>query len=138
MKRVVADCSVIVKLFVPEVGSEASADLFEKWMVGGTEVWIPELAIIEFANVMWQKVRRKEIVKHLARGIIDDFLKLPFHVASHRQLAGPSLRLSMELDITAYDACYAALAHYLNAALFTADRKLAGSLKSGPIAVSVI
>lgn len=138
MKRVVSDCSVIAKLFVPEPRSDVCAGQFEHWAREGTEIWIPELAIIEFANVLWRKVARGELSRHLARESMADFLMLPLHVAGHRDLAGASLRLAMELEITAYDACYVAVAHALKTTLVTADAKLAGKLKGGPVAAILI
>lgn len=42
-------------------------------------------------------------------------------------LAGPALRLSLDRDLSVYDACYLALAEATGATLVTADRGLAAA-----------
>lgn len=74
------------------------------------------------------------IRRHLASGAlseqqandaVDDLLALPIVLYP----AAPLLRRCWELrsNVTAYDACYVALAEALDAALLTADAKLANA-----------
>lgn len=138
MNRIVVDCNILVKLFIPEVESDKCAAFFQERKSAGLETWIPELCIIEFANVIWHKVHRKELPLPMAREIIADFLSLPLKIAGHVDLVKAAFKLATELNITVYDASYAALAHYLRVPLITADKKLAMKLKDGPVSTELI
>ncbi len=138
MIKVVIDCGLLAKLFIPEEGSDAAAGTFEKWRTSDAELWAPELLLIEFTNVMWHKVKRKELSYQLARANISDLLKLPINIAKHSILIEAAFRLAEEFNITAYDACYAALAHYLRAPFATADKKLATRLKESSIEIEIV
>lgn len=138
MIKTVIDCSLLVKLFIPEEGSDLVASAFEKWRTSDAELWAPELLLIEFTNVIWHKVKRKELSYQLARASISDLLKLPINIAKHSILIEAAFRLAEEFNITAYDACYAALAHYLRSPFATADKKLATRLKDSPIEIEVM
>lgn len=59
---------------------------------------------------------------------LSDLLALPLIVTTHAVLALDALKLALALDITAYDACYLALAERLGAPFVTADQKLVQKL----------
>lgn len=138
MSDEVVDCSVVVKLFVPEEGTDSAVEWSKRWRNGKINIWAPELIIAEFANVIWYKIVRKEISRKIGRESIADFLKLPINTVSHESLVEASFKLACENNITVYDALYCALSYKLRCPLTTADRKLANSMKSTAIVTKII
>ena len=138
MTPAVLDCSIILKWFFDEPGTSAALRIRDRIAAREYEGWIPVLALVEFANIVWHKTERHEIDAATGRLHLADFLNLPLLRMPLDPLIAPALRLAHEWHITAYDACYVALAHHLRASLMTADRRLAKALRSGPIALEVI
>lgn len=138
MKIEVADCSILIKLFVPENESKSAVLWSKGWRAGKFEVTAPELVIAEFTNVIWRKVRKKEISNSIGREIIKDFMKLPLRIVNHSVLVEAAFNLAVGHEITVYDALYAALAYRLNAPLVTADIVLIKKLKSSSVICKTI
>ena len=138
MKKEVVDCSVLIKIFIPEEGSKDACEWLLGWRGFKFEVFAPQLVVAEFANVIWHKVKLKELEKSTARDILKDFLQLPLRLIEHNGIVEAAFSLAVEHDITVYDSLYAALAYKLRSSLVTADRKLAMKLKSAPITIQTI
>lgn len=138
MKNEVVDCSVLVKLFVPEKGSQDAICWCKNWRNGKIEVFAPELVIAEFANVIWHKVWRKEIDPSIGSSSVADFMKLPIRIVEHGTLIEGAFNMAISHEITVYDALYAALAYKLDATLVTADNILAKKLKPSPVVCRTI
>lgn len=133
MRIEVADCSILIKLFVPENESKSAVLWSKGWRAGKFEVTSPELVMAEFANVIRHKVRKKEISNSIGREIIKDFMRLPLRIVNHGVLIEAAFNLALNHEITVYDALYAALAYRLNTPLVTADIVLVKKLKSSPV-----
>jgi len=125
----VVDASVLVKLFVPEDGSEsASALLADTRFVRRV---VPDLAKVECANVIWKLAKREILSSDFARQSVADLNLLPLEVWPAEELVQSALDLALAHGITVYDAMYVALANRLDCPLVTADaallRKVNGS-----------
>ena len=59
MSLYVVDVSVGVKWFIPEVATPDSLRL----QTGGHELHVPAFFTVEFANILWKKIRRSEITR---------------------------------------------------------------------------
>ena len=83
---------------------------------------MPDLLRIEVLSVLRRQLRIGAIGTDRAEWAVDDLLDLPVEVYP----AALTLRRSWELreNVTAYDACYIALAEFLGCPLVTVDAKL--------------
>ena len=128
-KACVIDASLGIKLFVLEVGSEKVDRLFNLLTVDPPyNFFVPDLFYIECANILWKYVKRFGYPAASARQDINDLLALALHSIPTTELAAEALELALEFDLTAYDACYVALARLLELPLLTADVALAMKL----------
>lgn len=128
----VVDASVGIKLFVVEELSERADSLLARLSEDPpARFYVPDLFYVECANILWKYVRRFGYPAKSARQDVADLAALALVTVSTADLLEPALELALTYDVTAYDACYAALARQLALPLVTADaplaRKLAGS-----------
>jgi predicted nucleic acid-binding protein len=87
----------------------------------------PDLLFAEFANSLLGYVRAGEFPVAVAQERIELVRALPLVVRPTSELAGVALTLGLELGLSAYDACYVALAEAASATLVTADGGLAAA-----------
>jgi predicted nucleic acid-binding protein len=125
----VVDASVGIKLFLQERGSE-NADRLCKGLVEhpGARFYVPDLFFVECANILWKYVHRFGYPAENARQDVEDLRALALRSVSTADLIASALELAPNYEITAYDACYAALALQTSLPLVTADDSLARKL----------
>jgi predicted nucleic acid-binding protein len=129
---VVVDASVAVKLYLNEPLSAEAAHLFGH--LAGTPpatFHVPDFFYLECANIFWKQLQRGTCTADQAAAFESALRSLPLVRTPAFDLSADALALAVAHDITAYDACYVALAARTGVALVTADqrleRKLAGS-----------
>jgi len=125
LSRCVVDANVCVKLFIAEEGSQRALDLFADTRIARHA---PDLLFIECANVLWTKVRRGTYLASDAVVNLRDLRATDTVVTPTADLVVRAFELANEFDISAYDACYVALAESLAVPLVTADERLATKL----------
>jgi len=129
----VVDASVGIKLFVVEPLSESADALFAHLADDPpARFYVPDLFFVECTNILWKYVRRFGYQAASAQRDVEDLIRLPLGVVSTTELASTALTLAVAHGITAYDACYAALAERLSLPLVTADEALARRLAHSP------
>ena len=79
---------------------------------------------MECANILWKYVRRAGHPADRVAGHIALLLRLPLIRVTTAALVADAARIALAHEITAYDACYVALAERSGAALLTADERL--------------
>lgn len=122
----VVDASVGIKLFVDEPLSEQAHALFGGLVADLTGVLhVPDLFYIECANVLLKYQRRFGMPLADAQQNLADLCRLALVVTTTAELSEEVLLLAARHNLSAYDACYLALAQRLGLPLVTADRALA-------------
>ena len=117
---IVVDASALVDLLLDEV---AGPVLEDRLLGSGSTLHAPHLIDLEVAHA----VRRRALSGSLEEGrgstAIRDLRLVPLHRYAHDLLLGRIWELRH--SVTAYDACYVALAEVLGAPLVTRDAALA-------------
>lgn len=93
--------------------------------IAGEVLLAPDLLRVEVLSVIRRHAVSGQLTKRQADDAVGDLLSLPIRVYPTE----PLLRRCWALrgNLTAYDACYVALAEELNVTLLTADAKLANA-----------
>lgn len=123
---VVLDASAFIRA---ARGHEEAAAWIARIAGGETRALAPELIFAEVANSLLVHVRGGALDLTSAAATIDVLRRLPIRTAPLRELAVPALRLADARGLSAYDACYVVLAEQAEAALVTADRRVAEAAK---------
>ena len=130
MNILVVDASVAIKWFVPEVHSAEAI----RWRNGPDEFHVPAVFFeLEFANILWKKIRRTEITRLEADEIFVELAVLPLIRHPESPLILPAFELADRYQRSVYDALYVALADQLNGRMLTADQRLINALAGTPI-----
>jgi Predicted nucleic acid-binding protein, contains PIN domain len=120
---IVIDASVVANL----VGDDGVAGNHAREMVrsSGDAVAVPDLVDVESVAVFRRRWLNRDMTEQRFRDAVDDLIALPFR----RFPVAPLMVRAFELrdNVTAYDACYVALAEALDATLVTADARLAAA-----------
>jgi predicted nucleic acid-binding protein len=125
----VVDASVGIKLFLAEELSDRADTLFANLAADPPgQLSVPDLFYIECANILWKHTRRSGFPPEMARKALIDLGKLALKRYPTADLAAQALDVAVDQSITAYDACYVALALQLSVPFVTADEKLARTL----------
>jgi predicted nucleic acid-binding protein len=121
----VVDASVCIKLFIHETFSGKADDLFALLTAAPpARLHVPGLFFIECASILWKHVRRYDYPIEKAKEDLSVLHALALHRVSTHSLMRMAFEMVINHSITAYDACYVALAHDLDISLVTADQKL--------------
>ena len=117
----VVDASVVAPLIADD---GPDGDLFRA-AVRGQTLAAPDLLRVEVLSVVRRHLASGDLTASQAGNAVDDLLALPITLYP----TTPLLRRCWELrsNVTAYDACYVALADALDVVLLTADARLANA-----------
>ena len=122
----VVDASVGIKLFLTEALSGHAEALFAHLAADPPgQLSVPDLFYIECANILWKHTRRSGYPVDQARSALTDLGQLALRRVPTSELADQALAIAIQTGLTAYDACYVALAQQLAVPFVTADEKLA-------------
>jgi predicted nucleic acid-binding protein len=138
-RGLVVDASVVLKLILPEEGSEAVHSLWREWIEGDMEITAPFLMAYEIVSVLRNKVLRRELGPEAGDAAIAAFLSQEIALLHPNGIEEASWALARRWNLpTAYDAAYLALAEITGCELWTADRRFAGSLRKKPAKVRLV
>jgi predicted nucleic acid-binding protein len=127
--RCVVDASVGIKLFLAEALSERADALFTHLAADPpAQIFVPDLFYIECANILWKHTRRSGYPADKARKDLADLGALALGSIPTAALMTEALDVAIKETLSAYDACYVALARRLSVPVVTADEKLARAL----------
>ena len=123
--QVCVDASFVIKLVLPEEGSERAEYLWREWRRKGTEIVAPPLLRYEITSVLCNAVYRGRISPEEGLKILSRLLSLPIRFIIHKDLLLEAWNIAVSLkQPAAYDACYLALSRILGCEFWTADKRL--------------
>jgi predicted nucleic acid-binding protein len=128
----VIDASVAIKWVIDEAGTTAALSL------RGHRLLAPDLLNAECANILWKKVRRKELSEDEALLAARLLARSDVQFAPMRGLLEPATRLAIALGHPAYDCVYLALAEARGCDFVTADASLCRKALSAALTSKVI
>ena len=126
--KAVVDASVAAKWLVVEQGTVEARRL----LANGIALHAPDFILIETANVIWKKARRREIVD--SRPYFEELARLGDVIALSPSsgLLDRAAAIAIEIDHPVYDCLYLACAEVEGAPLVTADRRLRDAAQGRP------
>lgn len=125
MKTVVVDTSALIRLYVPDGPVPDNLESYiSSALSSETTLIIPELALADFAQVLWKKEQAGYLTESEVDEIMAAFMNLPFEIFSHYEILPNALSLARDNALSVYDALFLALAKNKNAELITADQRL--------------
>jgi predicted nucleic acid-binding protein len=121
----VIDASVGIKLFLQQPLSEQAHQLFAPLAIESPiRLSVPDLFFIECTNILWKYVRFSGYSVEKAKHDLIHLESLALQPFSTAELMVTALEIATSQAISAYDACYIALAQHLSVPFITADEKL--------------
>lgn len=125
----VVDAGVALPLFIQGPLSETAAALFDGLAAEPpVGLFVPDLFYIEVTNVLWKYVRWQGLDPALAQEYVAQLGRLHLQSTPTAELMGDALALAVTHSISAYDACYLALAQRTGLPLLSADARLVNAI----------
>lgn len=131
--RYVIDASVAVKWLLPEDYTQAAESLLAE----GISLSAPDLLFSEVGNVMWKRVRGKEMTPDAGHEALSRLLEIDILVTPAGLLLEKAFQLACAYQRTVHDSLYVTLAVEENATLVTADKRFYNATRRTPLAESV-
>ncbi|WP_379651702.1 type II toxin-antitoxin system VapC family toxin [Teichococcus aestuarii] len=126
------DASIAIKWVIEEPGT-AEALALRRYQLAA-----PDLLVPECANILWKKVRRKELSEAEALLAARLLERAEIDLAPMRPLLESATRLAVALDHPAYDCLYLALAQSIGSDFITADERLCTKVRERGVPVRAI
>ena len=117
-ERLLVDASVAIKWVIAELAHERAAALLDY------DLMAPDLLFLECANILWRKVRLREINEAEAAAAAVALEAAELSVVAAKPYFRRALEIATELDHPAYDAVYLAVAEVSGIRMITADSRL--------------
>ena len=114
----VVDASVAAKWLAPEADSALAEALLDD------DLLAPDLLYAEVGNILWKKQMRGEMDAAAVPLAARWLLQAPLEVVDSASLLADALALAVQLQHSAYDCFYVALAERQDVPMVTADRRL--------------
>ena len=125
MKAYVLDTSALIRYYVPDGPiPDRLDDIVDQAWHGDVLLLVPELAMVEAAQVLLKKQQANYLTSDEATDILESIMNLPLETRPHRDLIELAYGLAWKLKLTVYDAIFLALARKHGAVLVTADQQL--------------
>ena len=132
MSVFVVDASIAIKWIVEEPGTAAALRLRRHRLLA------PDLLIAECTNVLWKKVRRRELSEDIARVSAGILARSDIEFEPMADLAEQAMGFSILLEHAAYDCFYLALADACGCDFVTADAALRQKVQAARLPVKLV
>ncbi|MGB7543912.1 MAG: type II toxin-antitoxin system VapC family toxin [Burkholderiales bacterium] len=134
MSALVVDASVVAKWFFPEPDTPHAVALLRP----GTTLHAPDLLFSEIGNVLWKRLRRRELDRRRADAIVEELVSAPLMIVPVSSFMPAALRIANAFGRTFYDSAYVALAVEQKCRLVTADAKLLNALRNTELSRHIV
>ncbi len=124
----IIDASIAIKWVIEEDGSPAARALIVDQTLAA-----PDLLFVECANVLWVKARRGNISVANAKAAYAAIAATPIRVIASHMHSEAAQTIAFELDQTAYDSLYLAVALAEQATLISADAVFIRAANAHPV-----
>lgn len=124
MTRLVVDASIAVKWVVTEAGTAEAVSLLSY-----SPLVAPDLLIAQCANILWKKVARFELAPDEALMAARLIQQSDIELYPMRSLLEPAAQLAINLNHSAQDCLYLALAIANDWRFVTADRNFVAKVR---------
>lgn len=124
---VVIDASVAVEYLISSPLTPHAQALVRSVVDRDVELWAPDLLYAESVSALRKLSRLRVITQAEGQQAVEDLRRLPITTTGTRDLMPRAWTLRDA--VTAYDACYTALAGALGAPFVTADQRLTRALR---------
>ena len=125
--RVTLDASALVRAFALQEPRDEAFDWLVAVHEGRVRAIAPELLFAEVANTLLMYARAGSVELATAQQLLDGAVRLPIVTFPLRELAPAALTVASARGLSAYDACYVALAEQAGVPLLTADGRAAAA-----------
>jgi predicted nucleic acid-binding protein len=122
VSSLVIDASVAIKWVIEEEGTKEALALRSRMLAA------PDLLTAECANILWKKVRRRELSEREAAFAAGLLARADIELVAMRPYLETAVRIALALDHPAYDCIYLALAEAEGFRFVTADASLVRKL----------
>lgn len=123
--QVCVDASFVVKLGLPEEGSDRVEILWREWRRQGREIVAPPLLRYEITSILCHAVYRRRVTREEGLYILKHLLALPVRLLVPQDLHIKAWQMAIDMgQPAAYDAHYLGLAQSLGCEFWTADKRL--------------
>lgn len=125
MNCAVLDTSAIIRYFIPDGPIPEQLEETLRLAAKAEMVAIaPELAQVEFAQVILKKIRAGFLSTKEGKTILAAALDLPIIYLSHKEFITQAFLLAHEFKLSVYDSLFLEIARTKNCALISADHEL--------------
>lgn len=133
------DASIALRWVLKDEKEPRADALLRQWAVTLTDILVPPLFLSEITNALYLSVKRQRLSTDEAGLALQTILQAGMRVIEPSELYLRSLEMAIDYGTTnAYDTIYMALAEIEDCELWTADERLAKSLKLVPSWLRVI
>jgi predicted nucleic acid-binding protein len=136
--ELVIDCSVAAKWILPEPDRELAMQYLDQWQSGTIILLAPDILLAEIASLLAKKHRRKELTAQQAIDAYGFITAFAPKLEPSPNLMPLALNLSLQHQVSLWDATYLALAIQKNCPLVTADIRLFRGGKARHQAISLL
>ncbi len=130
MKKIIIDASVALKWFLAdEENGEKALMLLDTYVSDQMDILAPALLECEVINGLIVAMRKGRVEEGEIFKALEGFAHLKIDLRPITHLYSKVLKNSMDYNLSAYDACYLALAEAEETPFVTSDKKLFSSAK---------
>lgn len=127
--RICVDASLVLTLLLPDDRTPSAEYRWQTWAEDDTDIVAPPLFFSEVISVLREGVHHRRISPDRGDGLFREFLELGVQTVTPDGLYDRVWRLAKPRNLArAYDAHYLAVADALGCELWTADRRLFGTV----------